>query len=113
MALDPVPALTPTPPSWKPARRLYARDLAGHLGVDHAQSLDQQTGDSLTATLRSELLLYPNATMSSNQWDVRFRCGCARPRGWGFAGIGRGAAGWRDGVRAGRGRYRAGWCRRG
>ena len=34
--------------------RLYARDLARHLGVDHAGSLDQQTGDSLTATLRSE-----------------------------------------------------------
>jgi len=33
--------------------RLYARDLARHLGVDHGQSLDQQTGDSLTATLRS------------------------------------------------------------
>ena len=34
--------------------RLYARDLARDLGVDHAQSLDQQTGDSLTAMLRSE-----------------------------------------------------------
>ena len=34
--------------------RLYARDLAHHLGVDHAQSLNQQTGDSLTATLRTE-----------------------------------------------------------
>ena len=34
--------------------RLYARDLARHLGVARAQSLDQQTGDSLTATLHSE-----------------------------------------------------------
>ncbi len=34
--------------------RLYGRDLARHLGVDHAQSLDQQTGDSLTATLHTE-----------------------------------------------------------
>ena len=36
------------------AARLYARDLARRLGIDHAQSLDQQTGDSLTATLHSE-----------------------------------------------------------
>ena len=34
--------------------RLYSRDLARHLGLARAQSLDQQTGDSLTATLHSE-----------------------------------------------------------
>ena len=34
--------------------RLYARDVARHLGIDHAQSLDKQTGDSLTAALHSE-----------------------------------------------------------
>jgi hypothetical protein len=34
--------------------RLYARDLARHLGIDHAQPLDRQAGDSITATLHSE-----------------------------------------------------------
>ena len=34
--------------------RLYTRELARHLGVDQAQSLDQQTGDSLTAALHTE-----------------------------------------------------------
>jgi len=34
--------------------RLYARNLARHLGADHAQTIDQRTGDSLTDALYSE-----------------------------------------------------------
>jgi hypothetical protein len=39
--------------------RLYARDLARHLGIDHTQTLDQ-TGNSLTAALHTEPPLAPS-----------------------------------------------------
>jgi hypothetical protein len=41
--------------------RLYARDLAHHLGVDHSQPLGQQTGDSLTAALHTQPPLAPGS----------------------------------------------------